>query len=177
MTELWVALNDIPAEGRVFSFTDQAVWQDRWKEFAIALRPGDEDLHASATVMMQGENAVLVRGELHGSVKLACDRCARQFEFAVNTTFDAYEELGGEQEDQEADVPRLRKRKDGTLEFDMGALLWEELVLTLPVKPLCNEACKGLCPGCGRDLNTEECTCDQDDSDPRLAVFRDLKIK
>lgn len=177
MTELWVALNDIPAEGREFSFTDQAVWRDRWKEFGIALRPGDEDLRATATIMMQGENAVLVRGELHGSVKLSCDRCAQLFEFAANTTFDAYEELDGEQENQEAEVPRLRRRKDGTLEFDMGSLLWEELVLILPVKPLCDESCKGLCPGCGRDLNTEECTCDREDSDPRLAVFRDLKIK
>ncbi len=177
MTELWVALNDIPAEGREFSFADQAVWQDRWKEFDLALHPGAEDLCAKAAIMMQGENAVLVRGTLSGSVKLACDRCATLFEFEVNTQFDSYEELNDEQKDQEAEAPRLRKRKDGTLELDMGALLWEELVLVLPVKPLCDEVCKGLCPGCGRDLNTEECTCDQDDSDPRLAVFRNLKIK
>lgn len=177
MTEHWVALSDIPADGREFSFADQSIWQDRWKEFGIAATSGERELVAEATILPQGDEAALVRGTLKGSVTLPCDRCAGAFEIDIDIEFDLYEELPREGEDEEAGETRLRKNDYGILELNMGALLWEELALTLPVKPLCREECKGLCPGCGRDLNTEACICEQDESDPRLAVFRNLKIK
>ncbi|WP_147822237.1 DUF177 domain-containing protein [Salidesulfovibrio onnuriiensis] len=177
MSELWIALSDIPADGREFSFADQSIWQARWKEFGIAASPGERDLVAEVTILPQGENAALVRGTLKGSVSMPCDRCAAPHEIDVDIDFDIYEELTADVDEVEAEETRIRKNDYGVVELDMGALLWEELALALPVKPLCREDCKGLCPGCGRDLNTEECACDRDDGDPRLAVFRDLKIK
>lgn len=177
MSELWVALGDIPADGRDFSFADQSVWQDRWKEFGITAAPGGRELVAEVTILPQGENATLVRGTLKGSVNLPCDRCAASYEVDVDVSFDMYEELPEGETEEGAEEARIRKNDNGVVELDMGALLWEELALALPVKPLCKEECKGICPGCGSDLNTEECVCEQGEGDPRLAVFRDLKIK
>ncbi|WP_338668184.1 YceD family protein [Pseudodesulfovibrio methanolicus] len=115
-----------------------------------------------------------MRGTLKGSVLLVCDRCAEPFPFEIDTAFDAFEQLpDGEETDGE---PRIRV-ENGRLELDMGAILWEEFALALPFKPLCGEDCKGVCPGCGANLNTGKCTCKPDEGDERLAVFRDLKIK
>lgn len=177
MTELWVALSDIPAEGRDFSFADQSVWQDRWKEFGLAADSGSRELVAEVTILPQGEEAALVRGTLKGSVSIPCDRCAAPYEIDINVAFDHYEALPSEENEEEAEETRLRKNEYNVVELDMASLLWEELCLALPVKPVCKDDCKGLCSGCGCDLNSDECTCEQDEGDPRLAVFRDLKIK
>lgn len=48
------------------------------------------------------------------------------------------------------------------------------ILLALPMKALCNEECKGLCPDCGVNLNTEKCSCEVDNIDPRLARLKEL---
>jgi uncharacterized protein len=154
------------------TFDDQALWRDGWKAYSLAVRPG-RDLVATVTVMTQSEGGVLVHGTLTGSVLLPCDRCASDFEFEIDTTYDLYEQLPDGESDEE---PRVRE-ESGELQLDMGALLWEEFALALPVKPLCADSCKGMCPGCGKDLNVEACACAEEDGDERLAVFRNLKIK
>jgi uncharacterized protein len=52
----------------------------------------------------------------------------------------------------------------------------EQFVLSLPAKVLCDFACKGLCPRCGANLNLEECGCVEDEGDPRMAVFKNIKL-
>ncbi len=172
MSEFWIPISDILAEGREYTFDDQALWQDAWKEFSIDLIPG-RDLVAVVTIFLQPEDGALVRGTLKGSVKMGCDRCTAEFEMDIDETFDAYEQLPDGESDEE---PRMRT-VNGELQLDMGALLWEEFAVTLPEKPLCSEGCKGICPTCGKDLNKDSCTCEQDKGDERLAVFRNLKIK
>ena len=172
MPNLWIAISDISAEGRTFTFDDQTLWLDGWKEFSIDVQPKD-DLVAEYTVLPQGENAALVRGTLKGSVLVPCDRCTSDFEMSVDAQFDTYEQLPDEDYDEE---PRVRE-ESGQLQLDIGAILWEEFALNLPVKPLCSEGCKGMCAKCGQNLNTGACTCEQEEGDERLAVFRNLKIK
>jgi uncharacterized protein len=53
-------------------------------------------------------------------------------------------------------------------------VLREQVLLSLPVRTLCREDCKGLCPRCGQNLNSETCTCDTIPVDPRWAVLSDL---
>ncbi len=48
------------------------------------------------------------------------------------------------------------------------------ILLSLPMKTLCNDDCRGLCLVCGKDLNIEECSCDIQEVDPRLAKLKDL---
>jgi uncharacterized protein len=50
----------------------------------------------------------------------------------------------------------------------------EQFYLALPMKPLCAEGCKGLCPHCGTNLNEATCTCTNEWSDPRLEPLRAL---
>jgi uncharacterized protein len=63
------------------------------------------------------------------------------------------------------------------VEINPAALAWEEFSLALPVKPLCKENCRGLCPVCGRNRNLESCACDAEKTDARLTALRAFKTK
>jgi uncharacterized protein len=53
-------------------------------------------------------------------------------------------------------------------------VLREQVLLSLPARTLCREDCKGLCPRCGHNLNTDPCECDPAPADPRWAALSDL---
>jgi uncharacterized protein len=61
-------------------------------------------------------------------------------------------------------------------EINFAPLIREQVMLALPTRPLCAEDCRGLCGGCGADLNCEVCQCSRTADDPRMAFFRTLRI-
>jgi uncharacterized protein len=58
--------------------------------------------------------------------------------------------------------------------IDLGALMQEQFYLAVPMKPLCQPDCRGLCALCGKNLNQGSCECRASWEDPRLAVLRSL---
>lgn len=56
--------------------------------------------------------------------------------------------------------------------LDVDQLLREELLMCFPMRLLCREDCRGLCPGCGKPLGDGDCTCSKKEIDPRLAVLK-----
>jgi uncharacterized protein len=171
MSELWITVHDLPAEGREFSFTDQDFWIRSLKRYGVECRPA-EPLKARYHVQPKGDG-YRISGELTGKVIEDCDRCAEDAAVEIVREFDIFEE-GGEQEN-EAKSSLLHERDD-RIELDVGGMLWEQFLLALPVKPLCDAYCRGLCPQCGRNLNTGECECEKESGDPRMAIFRNLKL-
>ena len=63
-----------------------------------------------------------------------------------------------------------------TDEIDLSPLVRERILLSLPSRALCDPDCRGLCASCGRNLNEGRCDCVEKDPDPRLAIFRTLKV-
>ncbi len=59
-------------------------------------------------------------------------------------------------------------------ELELTSLLREHLLLSHPVKVLCDDECQGLCPQCGRNRNEQDCDCDTVSPDPRLAALEKL---
>ena len=59
-------------------------------------------------------------------------------------------------------------------ELDTDALINNEILINMPVKVLCREDCKGICPVCGHNLNEGECGCDRFVPDPRMAAIKDI---
>jgi uncharacterized protein len=59
-------------------------------------------------------------------------------------------------------------------QIDLSELLREQFYLALPMKPLCRDDCRGLCPECGINLNAGTCTCAPTWEDPRLAALKEL---
>jgi uncharacterized protein len=77
-----------------------------------------------------------------------------------------------EREVEEEDLGTSFYRDD---RIDLNELLREQFYLALPMKPLCQEGCKGLCSQCGTNLNLGSCDCAPVWEDPRLAALKGLK--
>jgi uncharacterized protein len=120
---------------------------------------------------------VRLTGTLRTVLELECGRCLEGYTLPVNTTFDllylpaAEAPAQGEREVEEDDLDTAFYR-DGII--DLAGLLREQLYLALPMKPLCRDVCRGLCPVCGTNMNTSSCSCANEWEDPRLAPLRAL---
>ncbi len=119
---------------------------------------------------------VLITGSVNVSLDLECSRCLKQFRGEMRLPVDAVyhpaAEMGEERHELRDDEMDTDFYRDD--EIDVNELLVEQVMLNLDMKPLCSERCRGLCPVCGRDLNTETCDCRTDEGDPRLAVLKTL---
>ncbi|MBN2026173.1 MAG: DUF177 domain-containing protein [Actinobacteria bacterium] len=129
-------------------------------------------------------DGVRVKGVIQGSVSMDCTRCLegyrQELEIAVDEFFrrpglsmvtgDGRRVTGaGVQEEDEYVID------EGTI--DLNLLVNDAVMLSLPIKHLCDEGCKGLCQACGKNLNQGECGCIQESIDPRLEVLRTLLEK
>jgi uncharacterized protein len=61
--------------------------------------------------------------------------------------------------------------------IDLAPALREQILLAVPPSPLCDEACKGLCPTCGKDLNAGDCGCEKTAIDPRWAKLKSIQLE
>jgi uncharacterized protein len=148
-----------------------------------AFDPQDADYRVTAPVELsmdvekQGADAFAVSGRVKTRLELSCSRCLDSFEIPVDASFELRyvpfsENRGeGEREIEEDDLITAYYR-EGML--DIGELLREQFQLALPMKPLCSDACRGLCPQCGANLNRTDCGCTPAWDDPRLAPLKHL---
>lgn len=117
-------------------------------------------------------------GRLQTTLELVCSRCLDGFPLVVNEALEVLflpqsENAGeGERALEDEDLSTAYYR-EGVL--DLGQLIQEQFYLVVPMKPLCGEGCKGLCPVCGINLNTATCPGHPGGLDPRLAVLEQLK--
>ena len=111
---------------------------------------------------------LLLQFEASTVLKSVCDRCLKHFDEpkVVQGQYMLAEELEDEEQD---DI--LLLQEDGSI--DLGELAETSFILAMDTKTLCSEDCKGLCPGCGANLNYQACTCKKE-VDPRLAVLAQL---
>ena len=120
---------------------------------------------------------VMVKGDLLSELRLQCSRCLKDFNRAlslpVNVVYHPVEELKGE-ENYEIRHEELDMDFYSGEELDMSNLIKEQIMLNIPMKPLCDEMCKGMCPVCGKDLNSESCTCAQVKKDSRFEGLKKL---
>jgi uncharacterized protein len=127
--------------------------------------------------LRKDHDKVRIAGHVKTMLELACSRCLEGFRLPVNAAFDllflpaAAEPASPEQEVEEDDLGTSYYR-DGVI--DLAEIVREQLYLALPMKPLCQEGCRGLCPECGTNLNTGACDCAPRWEDPRLAPLKAL---
>jgi uncharacterized protein len=120
-------------------------------------------------------------GSVKTTLQLPCSRCLEPFTLPVDSTFDLryqpHSEQAGDEAEVEIEEDDLSTAFYENDEIDLGQLMREQFLLSLPMKPLCSDDCKGLCPVCGTNLNRGACTCKREWDDPRLDVLRELRIK
>jgi uncharacterized protein len=136
-----------------------------------------EPLEVNATAELL-EGQIRVTGDLHTKIEMVCARCLEPVIEEVHRDFDLFYQplLKGTPND----VERL-KDDDTEIGFFQGEglfladVLKEQVLLSLPMKVICQSDCRGLCPHCGANLNQEQCRCERHTSDPRLAPLARLK--
>jgi uncharacterized protein len=146
------------------------------------------DLRAAGRVQLVREhdgkhhfiNDIRVAGELTTQVELACARCLEPIVEKVARTFDLlYRPQGTDAGKEELSVTAAEAevgyyQGEGLLLEDV---LREQVLLALPLKAICREECRGLCPHCGQNLNQEQCTCAESSEDPRWSALKDIREK
>jgi uncharacterized protein len=118
-------------------------------------------------------------GNFRGQFTGYCGRCLEQYSFTLDQDFVFV--LTPEPARSERGAEELRGGELGLSyysgdEIDLTPLIIEQVMLALPTRPLCAEDCRGLCEGCGANLNRETCDCAAASGDPRMAIFRTLKV-
>lgn len=125
-------------------------------------------------------NDIRFVGKLATQVELRCARCLELVRREVASSFDLlYRPLGVDA------GPHERSVGDADLEIgyyegeglELEDVLKEQVLLAVPIKAVCRDDCRGLCPHCGRNLNAESCTCAQDAPDARWSALKDIRDK
>ena len=170
---MFIDINEIEREGIAF---------ERRLDLSSAIVPGP-DLQRVKSARIEGradrgERGVMLRARLDATVELACSRCAESFDadmalrFELTLVPDAAEFAAGESriDDDDASLFYARDGKAG-----LAQIASEQIYLNVPLKPVCREGCKGLCPQCGANRNVTECGCTVETLDPRLAPLLQFK--
>jgi len=122
-----------------------------------------------------------VRGKCHTTIELECGRCLRSYRLPVEMAIEEELPLEGhpwapEQPDEEIEeLPEDEKEPLFVNNiFDLEEYLRQSILVNVPIKPLCEEACKGLCPHCGANLNDGPCDCQPDSTESPFGALASL---
>jgi len=137
----------------------------------------DGPIKVEADVILTQED-VLVEGKITAKAQVICHCCLEQFAFDIETALNekfvttAQYNLLTEEEQEEENINCYQSGQ-----INLEPLVEQALYLALPMKAVCQENCKGLCPRCGCNLNLNKCECKGREFDPRLAVLQQLLNK
>lgn len=139
-------------------------------------------VHVRLHATLAGET-VLVDGTALTVVHIRCSRCLEAFDLSVETAFSATAapqtppvtdtDTAGDIELAEDQMNVIAYSGDS---IDMGDEIAQQIIMAIPFKPLCHDACKGLCSRCGADLNTMPCKCSAEDGANPFAVLKTLSF-
>ncbi len=167
-------------------------------EFDVSLEPGEIDFTSELTQLdrlaAEGRADLLaehrgpreivqdirVRGSYRGRFSVPCARCIDPVEHLLAGEYDLiFRPIGVDAEVAEhsigASESEIGYYENGGLALE--DVLREQVLLSLPARTLCREDCKGLCPRCGGNQNTEPCSCDEAPADPRWSALSELSSR
>ncbi|MGW8272972.1 MAG: YceD family protein [Thermodesulfovibrionales bacterium] len=162
-----ITVSDILEEGQDILVTEPVTLDSA----ALRAVPVEAKLH----VMKDGQT-VYVRGHIHAEVEQECSRCLAAAMSVLDFDFSA----GLEPKRKDTEETYELSGMDLDLgfyendEIDLTDLIREQVTINIPIKPLCTESCKGICPRCGANRNRDECTCEGIDIDDRWKILNTL---
>ncbi len=166
-----IDVDRLPKEGlkiaKDFEFFSEALIEDN----AVFLQP----VHAELKVTKIGEE-IFIKGKITSCLSFVCSRCLVPFEFPVDSNYDLVyipEEIEGMKEHlEDGDAHKLFYYSS---KIDIEEVVLEQLNLVFPPKPLCSEDCQGICPVCGKIIQSSDCACETKSSDPRLDKLKSFR--
>lgn len=175
---LKIQVSLIPEEGRQLHYTLEGDWYREYLqkgggiEFRIRPARVDAEIHKIL-------ETVTLDISVETALDLDCGRCLEPFTLPVQSGFRYTLVPARDDEDRKAELA------DEDISFgyyqddliDLDALIYEQIMLQVPIKPLCAEACRGLCAQCGANLNAAPCECRPGAVDSRLEALKKFKVK
>ncbi|HYH05808.1 MAG TPA: DUF177 domain-containing protein [Thermoanaerobaculia bacterium] len=126
------------------------------------------------------EEEYVAEGQVSFTADMSCSRCAEPYPFANTSPFHVRfrprPEASAENEEveitdsEELDVEFYSERSIPLRDFAL-----EQVQLSIPMKPLCDENCLGLCPTCGANRTREKCSCGESITDERWGALKDIR--
>lgn len=174
-----ISVDEIPQTPKEIDFSESVEELNRiysresYRDFGF---PRSFDVHL---VYYRSGPELLFSGRLRGQLIGRCGRCLEEFELTLDHPFDfmlspqAKKTGHGAEELHRDDLGLSYYSSD---EIDMAPLIAEQVLLSLPTRPICSDSCRGLCGTCGTNLNHDGCNCSSTGGDPRMAPFRTLKV-
>ncbi len=121
---------------------------------------------------------IRLRGHFDGKFEVPCARCVEPVTIPLEADYDLiFRPVGADADAPERSITAPETeigyyQKDSLLLEDV---LREQVLLSLPVRTLCKPDCKGLCPRCGENRNSQACSCDEGPNDPRWEALAGLR--
>jgi uncharacterized protein len=171
-----IDLSHIPSEGlKIQRKVHPAAWkidETDWKSRG--------DLEFELFISGNAQKAE-VEGWFTAGVAANCHRCLNQFHFDLQRSFHltylAADPQRFAKEEVELTGLELEVAYLESEHLQLDEMIQEQIYLSLPMKFLCRQDCKGLCVHCGADLNEVECGCPADEIDPRWAKLKTVLDK
>jgi uncharacterized protein len=175
---LKINLTILPEEGLRLAFSVDAAW---FKECFSGSEPPEFSLIGADVncLITRSGDTIYIRGNLAAQISQDCDRCLEPATISIGGDF-AYTlvpEREVTEEDLELTAEELETGCYSGDFIDLAPMICEQIVLQAPMKILCRDDCRGLCPRCGVNLNTGSCNCRSDAGDERLAVLKNFRVK
>ncbi|OGP51381.1 MAG: hypothetical protein A2Y79_04220 [Deltaproteobacteria bacterium RBG_13_43_22] len=175
-----IKVDTIPVDGLSIDFLLKPAWlKEIAQERPLGFVPsGPLTVHGELT--KTGKD-ILFRGKVEGKIRLNCSRCLEPFleklEQPVRSEWRmVFTPLGSSDKE---DVWQIEDLEAGLIKegfLDLSERILEEVILSVPIKPLCRESCLGLCPICGENRNTNPCNCKFKDEDSPFSILKDYKV-
>ena len=173
-----ITISNIPEEGLHLRFSKSGEWFDQ------SLPAGDDcGLHLRKIDVQCLVEKVLknvsIKGKIEAGGELECSRCLEPFDFPVEIEFTyvltPVEDLV--EDELELTYEDLEYGHYNGDTIDLDQLIVEQVMLQVPIKPLCADSCKGLCPTCGINLNRESCNHEVEQMRSPFAALKNFKVK
>ncbi len=168
-----VLINDIPPEGLSLYYEDMP-----------GLLDGLDDCWASGPIkgevfIFRSGKKIEITGKVEAALELLCHRCLAHYDSSVSVKFHyTFLEPPSWKKDEEIKLSPedIEISYYNGEEIELSDIFREQILLQLPMRQLCKEDCKGICPGCGADLNTEPCRCKDTSEEGPFAILKKIKI-
>ena len=145
-------------------------FQSKLGDFPVA-----EKEPLSLTITNTGKKVLKIEAKGRITVNIPCDKCLKDVPTEFDIDFEQEIDMQASKEDRIKDLDEINYVTGCSL--DVEQLVHNEILIHWPLRVLCKEDCRGICPKCGKDLNEGSCECDQTSPDPRMAVISDIFSK
>jgi uncharacterized protein len=151
----------------------------------LANSEGREDLLLVAPIsvdllLSRSEGKIRIKGLLKTRGRPTCSRCLEEVDLSISAPIDLTlyaGSIGPYPKELELTAKDLDYDTYDGEEIDLSDTIYEGIVLAYPMKPLCSEDCRGLCPGCGTNFNKKQCSCEKEEGAHRFRALKNLKTK